>query len=113
MSFAFTSVPSAGTDDLLEITFGLFTVLFTVFVSTSFTFAVFVISFSNIPFVNSFTVTSNETVVLPSAGTLTSIPFFKLSDVYEVCGSSFIFMLSATNDVPSGILSFIVAFPSK
>ena len=60
-----------------------------------------------------FTVTSNEIVVLPSAGTFTLIPFLKLSDVYEVCGSSFIFMLSNTNDVPSGMVSFIVASPAK
>ena len=112
MSFAITSVPSAGTDDLLGITFGLFTVLVTVFVSFSFTFAVFDISFSNIPLSNVLTVTLKLKVVLPCAGTSTSIPSLKFSNVYCV---SPLFTLTefSTNVVPSGIGSFIVAFPAK
>ena len=113
MSPSFTSVPGCGLDSLLAITFGLFTVFVTVFVSTSFTFAVFVISFSNTFSSNSLTVTSKLKVVCPKAGTSTSIPSFRLLSVYATFCASFIFTLSGTNVVPSGIKSLIVAFPAK
>ena len=112
MSPSFTSAPSCGLASLLATTFGLFTVFVTVFVSTSFTFAVFVMSFSNRFSSNVFTVTSKLKVVVPSAGTSTSIPFVKSFSIYSV-SPSFTFMLDGTNVVPAGIWSFIVAFPAK
>ena len=112
VSFCFTSTSLVGFDVLLGITFGLFTVFVTVFVSVEFTLAVFSIVFSNIPFAKVFTVTLKLKVVLPCAGTSTAIPLFKSSAVYAV---SPLFTLTefSTNVVPSGIESFIVAFPAK
>ena len=112
LSPAFTSVPALS-DSLVTITFGLFTVSCTEFVFTSFTVAVFEICFSNVPSGNVFTLTWKVKVVCPRAGTSTSIPFCKFKDVNSFLSSSLIFMLSCTKLVPSGIGSFIVAFPSK
>ena len=111
ISPCFTSVP-AGLASFEATTFGLFTVIFSVFVLVSFTVAVFEISFSNIFSANSSTVTSNERVVCPNAGTSTSIPSFNSSEVFVV-SPLFIFILFATNVVPSGISSFIVALPAR
>ena len=74
-----TSVLFAGDDSFLYSTNGLFTVVFTVFVLLSSTDAVLVIVFVTSPCGNSFTVTSNETVVCPLFGTFTVIPFVRLS----------------------------------
>ena len=112
MSPSFTSAPSCGLASLLATTFGLFTVFVTVFVSTSFIFAVFVMSFSNRFSSNVFTVTPKLKVVVPSAGTSTSIPFVKSFEVYAVF-SLFTLTEFCTIVVPSGIWSFIVAFPAK
>ena len=46
------------------------------------------------------------------AGTVTCIPFFKLSSVYVSFTTLFILILPSANVVPSGIVSTIVANPS-
>ena len=93
-------------------TCGFLTVSVTVSVGILFTVAVFVISFCNVSPSSSFTVTSKLKTVLPSAGTFSVIPSFKSFAVYSVF-SLFTFMLPVTNDVPSGMLSIIVALPAK
>ena len=100
----FTSVPLSGVDDLLGITFGLFTSSVTSSVGFPSTIAVFLIMYSNIPSGNSFTVTSNVTVTLVFPATFTVIPFVRLSAVYSVSALS-TFMLPSTNVVPSGTSS--------
>ena len=112
LSPAFTSVPSLS-DSLVAITFGLFTVSCTEFVFTSFTIAVFEISFSNVLSGNVFTLTWKVNVVCSRAGTSTSIPFCKFKDVRSCLSSLLILILPCTKLVPSGIVSFIVAFPSR
>ena len=100
----FTSVPLSGVDDLLGITFGLFTSSVTSSVGFPSTTAVFLIMYSNIPSGNSFTVTSNVTVTLVFPATFTVIPSpSNCSFVYVP--SPFTFMLPSTSVVPSGTSS--------
>ena len=94
----------SGVDDLLGITFGLFTSSVTSSVGFPSTTAVFLIMYSNVPSGNSFTVTSNVTVTLVFPATFTVIPSARLSDVYSV-PSLFTFMLFSTKLVPSEIVS--------
>ena len=86
--------------------------------SVPFTVAVFASSLSSTPSAKLSTVTSKLTTVCAGAlsvpaGTSTSIPFAKSSSVTPVLASSFTFILSGTKLVPSGIVSFISAFPAK
>ena len=75
---------------------------------SSSTYAVFLISL-----LASVTSTIKLTSVSDSLPTVTSIPFFKLSEVNSVLFSPPTFTLPSTNFVPSGTSSFTIAFPSN
>ena len=60
-----------------------------------------------------FTVTSKLNVVSPVAGTFMLIPLSRLSWLYSVLASLFIFILSGTNVVPCGIASVTFTFFSR
>ena len=75
-------------------------------VGSSSTVAVFLIG---VPFSKSFTVTLNSTVFVSPADKSTEIPFAKFSAVFSVSEPP-TFMLSSTNVVPVGTVSFTVTF---
>ena len=104
-----TILPELGLAVLLNVTFGLLTIVCTWLVDVPSTVPVFVILFVYSYCSKSSTVTSKLNVDDPFAGTFTVIPFDKLVCVYHLV-ILFTFILPVTKVVPLGIVSFIITF---
>ena len=113
-SFNSTFCPDGGFADFVNLRSALFTMFDTWFVELPSTVAWFVKVLLRVSPSNGSTVTSNEIVVFPLAGTSTSIPWVKFVSSYSGFGVSFSFILPVTKLVPSGIVSItFTIFPKS